>query len=521
MLTLQKTTHRCPLRKGAAVFYRIRYNPNIHSKHLQQLGTILLVVAILVAAVGLISRAWYEVSSGVLHSDAQIFQTVARGMLHGLQPYADLFETKPPGIFLVHAVSLKLFGSQFLVKLLQAIALLGIPVLVAMPAIAIAQDRSAAQRRLISLTSILFGLLLALFAANQAGEGLTESYGAFFALMALAITASGKWIEESGKKMKGIFAIGLLMLFSVGIKEPFLMIILAGVILLQKDLLTSFIYPLCVAMGLGLIALLALGIAVPFFQIYLPHMLGYHISQYHGSAFLRALEVWRVVLNFGAYSWWLAFGVLLLWIYVGYRSLKSHSLVRWFVGSYLMFIAIAIGGDFYGHHFVFAVPLYAVMWWICVRQKMHLWTIAPVFILAALFNTQLSYATQHSAWEDQERELKRVATVVDGVMERCGWEKFLQMIPRGGGPYAYMDHSPYGPIFIHYSRFIGANMMYQNAYIRALNDAPVALVLDIDDSNFTQYTLEYVRSHFAGTAPECVGEDYEDPLPFHLLFRKS
>lgn len=493
----------------------------MNPKQLQKLGFILLVAAILIAAAGLISRAWYEVSSGVLHSDAQIFQTVARGMLHGLTPYADLFETKPPGIFLVHAVSLKLFGSQFLVKLLQAIVLLGIPVLVAIPAITIAQDRSAAQRRLISLTSILFGLLLALFAANQAGEGLTESYGAFFAIMALAIIASGKWKVENGKRWKGIFILGLLMLFSVGLKEPFLLIILAGVILLQKDLLTSFMYPLCIAVVLGIFALLALGIAVPFFQIYLPHMLGFHMLQHDGSTVIRALEVWRTFINIGAYSWWFAMGVLMLWIYVGYTSLRSHSLVRWFVGSYLMFIAIAIGGDFYGHHFVFAVPLYAVMWWICVRQKMNLWIIAPVFILASLLNTQLSYATQHSAWKDHEKELKRVAAQVDSVMENCGWEKFLQMIPRGGGPYAYMDHSPYGPIFIHYSRFIGANRMYQNAYIRALNNTPVALVLDIDDSNFTQYTLEYVRSHFTGTPPECVGKDYKDPLPFHLLFRQS
>ena len=103
-------------------------------------------------------------------------------MLNGLTPYADLFETKPPGIFLLHALSLKLFGSQFLVKLLQAIVLLGIPVLVVVPSIAFVQGRSNAQRRLISLTSILFGLLLALYTANQAGEGLTESYGTFFVI---------------------------------------------------------------------------------------------------------------------------------------------------------------------------------------------------------------------------------------------------------------------------------------------------------------------------------------------------
>lgn len=502
----------------------IRYTFSINPKHLHKLGTTLLIIAILIAAAGLVSRAWYEASSGVLHGDTQIFQTVARGMLNGLTPYVDLFETKPPGIFLLHVVSLTLFGSQFFVKLLQAIVLLGIPILVVIPSVNFAQDRSAAQRRLISLTSILFGLLLALYTANQAGEGLAESYGAFFAIGYLVILIQSHPSRGALDGWKRILVLSMLMLLSVGIKEPFLLIILAGVILLQKKLLPSFVYPLCIAVVLGLVALLVLGIAVPFFQIYLPHMLGFHVLQHNGSTFFRALEVWRTFINMGAYSWWFALGVIIIWISLVYKSLvkgQRSKVIRWFVGSYLMFIAIAVGGDFYGHHFIFAVPVYAVLWWVGVRQGFAVWNAAPLFVLAALLNTQLSYAGQYTAWENRERELKQVATVVDSVMERCGWEKFLQMIPRGGGPYAYMDHSPYGPIFIHYSRFIGANTMYQNAYIRALNEAPVALVLDIEDSNFTEYTLQYVRSNFTDIAPKCAGEDYEDPLPFHLLFRRS
>ncbi|MDA0376294.1 MAG: hypothetical protein O3A80_03225 [bacterium] len=486
----------------------------MNPKQLHKLGLFLLVAAILVAAAGLISRAWYEVSSGVLHIDAQIFQTVGRGMLNGLQPYADLFETKPPGIFLLHALSLKLFGSQFLVKLLQAIVLLGIPVLVLIPVLSLVEDRPAAQRKIISLTTILFGLLLSLYTANQAGLGLPESYGAFFAMMALAIIASGK-------RLKGIFALALLMLFSVGFKEPFLLIILAGVILLQKDLLTSFIYPFFVAAALGLIALLMFGLAVPFFQVYLPHMFGFHVHQHGGSTFLRALEVWRTFINIGAYSWWFAMGVLMLWIYVGYTSLRSHSLVRWFVGSYLMFIAIAIGGDFYGHHFIFAVPVYVVLWWVCIQQKLFMWPVALLMIATAFTSTQLSFASQYALWEKKEEEMKNTALVIDIVMDRCGWDRYLQMIVREGGPYAYTTHSPYGPVFVHYSRFLGASPMYQKAHIRALQDAPLILLDDLEKTNLTDVAKEYLGVRYAEDAPACAGEDFVQPLPFHLLFRQS
>ncbi len=461
-------------------------------------------------------------SSGVLHGDAQIFQTVARGILNGLTPYADLFETKPPGIFLLHALSLKLFGSQFLVKLLQAIVLLGIPVLVVVPSITFVQDRSNAQRRFISLVSILFGLVLALYTANQAGGGLTESYGVFFALLFFVTL-----IAKPKSSLVRSITLGVLLLICVGLKEPFLLIVFAGVVLLKKDLLTSFIYPVIVAVLLGFIALLILGYAAPFFQIYLPHMLGYHVVQYKGSVLVYSLEIWRTFINIGAYSWWFALGIVMLWIGNGYQSLVINrwSLVRWLVASYLMFIAIAIGGDFYGHHFVFAAPVYVVFWWMLLQsyQKLNpvIISFAVTLVVTAFVNTTVSYSSQKAVWKEYEEDMQSSAATVDRVLDRCGWEKYLQMIPRGGGPYAYTKKSPYGPIFVHYSRFIGANTMYQSSYISALKNTDVAFVLDIEDSNFTQYTLEYVRSNFTDKPPPCVGEDFVQPSPYSLLFRQS
>ena len=63
--------------------------------------------------------------------------------------------------------------------------------------------------------------------------------------------------------------------------------------------------------------------------------------------------------------------------------------------------------------------------------------------------------------------------------------------------------------------------MYQSSYISALKNTDVAFVLDIEDSNFTQYTLEYVRSNFTDKPPPCVGEDFVQPSPYSLLFRQS
>lgn len=470
---------------------------------------VLLGIAILVACVGLLARVWYELGSGVLHNDALIFQTVARGYLSGYMPYSDLFETKPPGIFLIHALSWWMFDSQLLVKVLQGIALVGIPLLTLIPVLGIIEKRPAQQRQILSLLTILFGLLLSLYTANQAGEGLTESYGAFTALWFFVLILTGKW--------KTVYLLGLLLLISVGLKEPFFLIILAGVILLSTSLTRTFLMPLCIAVVLALLALLVTGIASPFFQVYLPHMMTYHIHQFATPIYLRMFEVWRTFINMGAYSWWFAIGITCVVAFV-----IRNSVVSTIIALLLMFLAIAVGGDFYGHHFIFAVPLYAVFWWKFVEhvdaRSFFVPVLAIVFACGALFDTSFSYAQASAHWKEREAELRSVAQKIDTVMERCHYDRYLQMIVRGYGPYPYTEASPYGPIFVHYNRFIGRTQEYTNAHIRALQEAPLVLIDDLENTNITDFAQQYFDVQFTPEPPECAG-DFDGILPYHLLFR--
>jgi hypothetical protein len=45
-------------------------------------------------------------------SDYLLYTVVGRGILNGLTPYIDLFESKPPGMFLLAAVSLLVSGIE-------------------------------------------------------------------------------------------------------------------------------------------------------------------------------------------------------------------------------------------------------------------------------------------------------------------------------------------------------------------------------------------------------------------------
>lgn len=486
----------------------------------------LLGIGIAAATVGLLTRVWFEVSSGVLHNDALIFQTVARGMLNGIPPYSGLFETKPPGVFLLHAASLALFGNQLLVKLLQAIALLAIPLLTVFPVLGIIEDKPAKERRELSLFAILFGLLLALYSANQAGEGLMESYGAPLAMGYLILSRSSSW------NWKHMLSASALLLLAAGLREPFSVIILAGCVLLvpqPRDLLPRFVYPLAIACGIGFVALLVTGIAEPFFQVYLPHMLGFHVLQQDLPVYVRMFAVWRVFINMGAYSWFFAAAVsgLIAATFIRGNVIRDWLFVIRIVCALLLtLLAIAIGGDFYGHHFVFAVPVYAALLWFAITHgtfslhRLVLPLLSVLMVLTALLSTQFDFRQAAATWEERETELRIIAEKVDTVMDKCGYEKFLQMIVRGWGPYSFMKHSPYGPIFVHYSRFIGGSQAYTSAHIKALQETPLVLLLDIEKSNLTDFAQQFIGARFSEDPPPCAGADYTPPEPYHLLFRQ-
>src|SRR5262249_53570701 len=53
-------------------------------------------------------------AQGFLSPDVLIYLTIGKGMLNGLHVYRDLFESKPPGIFLLSAISLRLGGTALM-----------------------------------------------------------------------------------------------------------------------------------------------------------------------------------------------------------------------------------------------------------------------------------------------------------------------------------------------------------------------------------------------------------------------
>lgn len=489
----------------------------------------------------------YELS-GVLTDDALIYLAMGRGILNGLLPYSDLFETKPPGIFLLNAASLYLTGDVGPLKMLQALVLLTIAGVVPVGTWMRVKNLPRNERTIALLLSMVFGLLLSLYTATMAGEGQVESFGAAFALLALL----GMSIERRCMTILGILG-------AVGVKEPFLFSIIAGALILHSRTRSLFNYPafaqpphglrpagkatagrqffivhiLAIAIGLALLALL--GYLVPYLTIYLPHMLGTHAVA-HVPLWQRSFAMDRFLANIASFSIPLAGGTVVLLLGTLAAGLHNTTTLaasawtgRWFFGLYLTLMAIGIGGDFYGHHFVFAVPFLVACLWVFVtaleeRTTLSLHMATTLFVTcligAAAFHSRSNYAAAKEAWQHRRTELTQMAATIDTIMDRCGFDRYLHLKPKGGGPFAYTRHSPEGPIFTQYSRFMGfEGSPFIEPFKQVLLRTPLILLTDLDAVRMTEVAKRYIRTSFTPDHPTCAGDIPPLPVEYSLLFR--
>ena len=160
----------------------------------------------------------FEMSA--LNTDAYIYLTVGRGILNGLRPYTDLFESKPPGIFYLNALSLWLTNGTFLLRMLQAGNLLSLPIVLI--GFVWFRERTWNWRTGAMLfTAFIMGCLLALGAEENAPGLQTEVFGVLpSVLYALSISGRPDW-------KRTIFS-GTCIFFAVILREPFILGILAA-----------------------------------------------------------------------------------------------------------------------------------------------------------------------------------------------------------------------------------------------------------------------------------------------------
>ncbi len=185
--------------------------------------------------------------------DQAIFHYIGREWLDGRIPYRDCFDIKPPGIYLVHAISVWLLGRHiWAIRLLELLALLGIGVLAGL---AVRRDdvRRRGELGLCAIVSVSWYYS----ALDFWDTGQVEIWqGAFVLAAYVALLRDPKLVR--GAFVAGVLACSAIMFkFTAGVGALFLVLPLLRRAY-QEDPRAWPIMRIVLAYGVGALAVLAL-----------------------------------------------------------------------------------------------------------------------------------------------------------------------------------------------------------------------------------------------------------------------
>ena len=464
----------------------------------QLLPTLFFLVLALVAfgyGVALFSlRVWFE-SMGPYSDDTTLYWTVGRGIVNGLMPYRDLYETKPPGIFLLSALSFLLTKGYGLTHVTQIGSLLFValsPIVFVRRLFRSGPLALLVAPELISLWAIV--LLLATFTADRGHAVQVETHGLAGAVgYVLLLGRRGRW---------AFFGRALGVAVCIGMKEPFFLLLPAVYLLTLPKVdrvWPDLLGPLLVTAAAGTLILICFGWFHAYTDIYLKTMLGAHV-QLTGSPIGRAtIGVNATWDDLHAYSGLLPATVLFcmgLYLFLPDESngspateLIGKRLQVLVVGLLLAGLAVGMGGTFFPHHYIFALPLVFAVLFVLMqrlpdvssRQSWHratfigltLATVCIPWVRPVAFRNRMAVITA------QDVRARESALVIDGVLDRLKVERYLFIGPGGGLASPYTRHAPLGPLFFqqvmffegHYPKFVAQ-------FRQRLEEAPIVVFRD-------------------------------------------
>jgi hypothetical protein len=470
----------------------------------------------------------YEFAGALHPCDGATFFAMGRAIANGLKYYTDIYEIKPPGFYFLAAMVVKLFDSPNPMHALQALVFFGIA---AFPVLAYF-NFSKEKNEWTLFASILLGMLLALYSGDRAGEVMIESFGACVGIVAVFFMASPKF-EQRKRIYIPIIALG--MLGSCGMKEPFFFAILASSFLFANNFKTwclKFLLPLIIACTLGVIILFATGIFDGYLG-YLTFMSTTHTNS-HGSPLERMLQVWRLLFCLNNFAQGFGFFFIVAFIALAINSERKFQLLwKLPLGVVLTTLAVGAGGEWYDHHYVFAIPFYSAICflWIKSPQKKNL---AANILACAIFATLIFsvFNLPKNDWEyklqnnlEFQKPAKLEALYLDEIMYKTKIERYASITyVCSPNSFGFTKHSPWGHAMIWDSRsWERMGMHVLDTYIDEINKSQIVSFQNISGwpSPYRERAIKILEEEFTTTPWEEIA-DIPQPqgLKSIILFRK-
>lgn len=499
------------------------------------IGLAVLAYAVILSGASFLHRIGYELL-GPYTADSPIYWAVGRGILNGLMPYRDLFETKPPGIFLISSASLWLTGTMQLGAWVQAILLALVPLSIAAAVWTLTKEQARTTRLLIAGGALLFGITLTLYIGERSGEFQVESFGAAFAVAYAGLLAARKGILSR----RDIALASFLILLSVGMKEPFLLVCFSIALLFcetPRALLRGFVLPLLIAAVIGLVALRVLGMWDGYFGVYIPEMFGRYGNP-DDPLWMRSFLFDRLYVDLEGFSPMLALGIVGITLAQVIVSFRTRGAVRGALNMVLVFcvlsfaaLAVGSGNTYYNHHFVFAVAGYAAVFLALTRDAVGHWercgftraiALAAFVLLVPTVQRDplVDYKAQAASYSLERKAVQQVADHIDGVLDRCGMQRYLFIGGNGGQPYGYTRHSPLGPLFFQFDHLLDDHHeKFRQEFTQSLHQARLIVFHNFDLNAITEETQAYLREEFTERPWACAGT-MPSLQPYTLFYRK-
>lgn len=201
----------------------------------------------------------------------------------------------------------------------------------------------------------------------------------------------------------------------------------------------------------------------------------HRITQY-SPLWVRGFFLHKMVMHLWAFSPFMLGTVLLLL----YRPRRE--IVRLIIAIYLTVTAIGLGGDWQGHHFVVAVPLYVALF---MEHRKPLMQKTLIILVSLAILTLPIHPTQ----TDNTKDLK-IAHAVDDILSSCEVDRYY-FVEYSNKWYAYTEHTPlnYYPFTIieHLLRY---HIIVKERSLESIKQAKI-VILDGEYKPQTDIPMEY------------------------------
>ncbi|MEO6603506.1 MAG: hypothetical protein ABIQ16_26720 [Polyangiaceae bacterium] len=473
------------------------------------LGLIPLALVAFGYGVALVSMRVYYEALGPYNVDTSLYWTVGRGMLNGLVPYRDLYETKPPGIFLLSALSYLLTSGFGLTHITQILSL----VFVALSPLAFVRPHLRSSGQMLRSAPVFIALwavvlLIVAYVADRGDSVQVEPHGLVGVVLYLVLLGKpGRW---------AFFGRTLGVAAGIGMKEPFFLLILAVYLVSTPNARRKWqdlFGPLLLAAAAGTLVLLAFGWFSAYTSIYLKSMLGAHV-QLTGSPIARATIAFNLTWDdLHAYSTPLpAMLVYCMGLYLflpegaaGATAVESVSkrFQALTLSLLLAGLAVGMGGLFYAHHYIFAVPVFLATIFALLKRLPDSVSLRAGFVALTLATVFIPWAPSKVFREraasiaTQDAAARKGAVAVDDVLDRLHVSRYLFLGTPGYAVLPYTRHSPLGPLFFQQGVFFeGHYPWFVDQFRQRLHEAQVIVLHARSTGPFEPEVSEILAAEF-------------------------